>query len=146
MKYIICSDIAPVAVDSLLSDLLHDPDQRKALLDMITESTSEECFKYAKDQIEGHEGCTAICLMVHSLLLEDDKREAYLREDQPQLDFEEAELDSWDGLLLSLQFASHQVLLQLLRELPSEHVAHAIDHLPADEFKAVARTRIFQLN
>jgi hypothetical protein len=113
---------------------------------MVVESASIEGFKYIDDPIEGQEGCVIVSMMIHCMLITDHARHEYLQREEPQADFEENDLASWEGMVLAMQYASSEVLQILISKLPAELTAYGIQSLPDKNLQAHARHKLMSVN
>ena len=82
--HILCPELAPVAVTTLLDDLSSDPTIQAELIDLIHETTSLEGFKFADDPLEGHEGCSIIMFLIQCASLPVEQRVDFIRTQNPQ--------------------------------------------------------------
>ena len=144
MTYILCPELAPIPVTSLLKDLQFDDTELHFFIEAITAGINVEDF--GKSSLVPNASvcaCEAIALLVHCRILDTNTRVAYLENERPQEDFEPEDYETWDGVLLAIQFASDELLARISSKIPIELIGASIAVIPPDHQKR-ARTVFYQ--
>lgn len=133
MTYIICEDVAPAPVSSLLFDLYNNDHELALFIEAITENVDMTDFgQSSTDQSSSVCACEAIAIIVQSRTIPSETRVEFLQTECPQDDFQPEDFESWDGVLLAMQFASTELLDKIARRIPIELISGAIAVLSPD--------------
>lgn len=144
MTHILCPELAPLPVTTLLDDWNSSRAEFSLFIEAVTADVDAADFGTSlPEQTASVCSCEAITILVQCRTVDSSVRQQFLQEERPQDDFEPEDFETWSGVLLALQFAGDELIERILKEIPIEFIAAAIMVLP-EENQARARAIFYQ--
>ena len=144
MTHIICADLAPIPVHSVLFDWCTDSAELQKFINAVTSNANIKDFgKSALNQGQSICACEAISILVQCRITQESTRIIFIEEEKPHEDFEETDFESWDGIMLAIQFAGDDLIMKIMSKIPTELISAAIAVMPPEN-QARARSICYQ--